>query len=281
MTEQQRQRFSGRDVAEAVAAARRHFNVSRQDLLYEVTEERKVGPLEQAGQLVHIEAWPAPGARPASEGGPPPRRDEPRGGGRRDRRERGGRGRRERGEPGPPVPAEPVDLPPLLPPGESVEPGEFLAHLARSLIAGLDLQLDVDRVDQDEIGVRVYLEGEDVQHLLDADAEGLDALQYLANRILQKDGRLKVRVSFEAGGYRAEHEQRLIDQALQLADQVRSEGKPRRMPAVGPYERRLVHVALADVEGIRTYSTGSGYNRRLHIAPASASSAGEDPEAED
>ncbi|MDQ7087470.1 MAG: R3H domain-containing nucleic acid-binding protein [Acidobacteriota bacterium] len=108
--------------------------------------------------------------------------------------------------------------------------------------------------------------------LLEENAEGLESFQYLANRILHRDGRIPGRVSFDAGDYRAKQEEVLLEQARAAAEEVVRTGKTRKMPPMGPYERRLIHLALAEVEGVRTYSTGSGYRRRLHIAPRSPES---------
>jgi spoIIIJ-associated protein len=144
----------------------------------------------------------------------------------------------------------------------------LLDHLARSLVAGMGLDLTVEGVDQDEIGLRVRLVGDDVPLLLETDGEGLEALQYLANRALQKDGRVQGRVSFDAGGWRARSEAQLVESAKEIAQEVLATGQPRKLAAMGPYERRLIHVTLSKVEGIKTFSTGSGYHRRLHIAPA-------------
>ena len=163
-------------------------------------------------------------------------------------------------------------MPDLFPDADEKDVETVLRTLSDALITGLDLDLRVDRVSKNEIGVRVHLEGEDVHELTDADGEALDALQYLGNRLLAKDGRLDVRVSFDAGGYRERHETRLIEQAKQFAKEVLDGGEARKMPAMGPYERRLVHIALAEIEGVRTFSTGSGYNRRLHVASADDSS---------
>ncbi|NJN65181.1 MAG: hypothetical protein HC882_10095, partial [Acidobacteria bacterium] len=188
-----------------------------------------------------------------------------------DRRDRGARGPgRDRADsPREPVVEDegPVELPEFFPDPEVTGVEEILRTLTTALVEGLDLRLQVTRVSQNEIGVRVHLTGEDVPELLDADAEGLDALQYLANRLLQKDGRLTSRVSYDADDYRTKHEAKLIEQAKQLAAEVLSSGEVRKMPTMGPYERRLVHVALTEVEGVRTFSAGSGYARRLHIAP--------------
>ena len=293
-----KQRFTGRDLAEAIAAARRHFNVSRAEIGYEVVAQTKTGLVAaEAGPKIEILAW----TRPA-----PPRSDAPpdggrgfgrgrggdrgrgpgRGSGRDEGRPRrgpgpGGRGPRGRGDDDfhPPLherdagrtrDVEPVDLPPLLPGPDVTDARQILAQLAQSLITGLGLSLEMSGIEENPIGLRVRLDGEDVPLLLESDAEGLDAIQYLANRILQKDGRLPQRVSFDAGDHRAKAEARLIAEAREVAEKARASGQVQKMPSLGPYERRLVHTALADAPGIRTFSTGSGYHRRLHIAPTNA-----------
>jgi spoIIIJ-associated protein len=278
----EKKRFKGRDVTEAMAAAREHFNLSRREIAYEIVERRQVGPLEKVEGEVEIEAWQAESPREIAVEEPRERRD------RGDRGDRGGRGRgrdRDRGDRGrgrdrdrdrderprrerEPVEEVPFVMPELFPDTDETDVETVLRTLSDALITGLDLDLRVARVSKNEIGVRVHLEGEDAHELTDADGEALDALQYLGNRLLAKDGRLDVRVSFDAGGYRERHETRLIEQAQQFAKEVLAGDDAKKMPAMGPYERRLVHIALAEIEGIRTFSTGSGYNRRLHVAKA-------------
>jgi spoIIIJ-associated protein len=163
------------------------------------------------------------------------------------------------------------ELPDLLPAaGAEVSAEELVGQLTRSLVTGLDLSLEVDAIERNPMGLRVKLEGEDVERLLEEKAEGLEMLQYLANRILHRDGRVDDRVSFDAGGYRAEREQELLDQARQLCEEVRQTGEERKMPPMGAYERRLVHLTLMEEAGIRSYSTGTGAKRRLHVAPANS-----------
>ena len=290
---EERVRFTGRDLTEALAAARARFGLPRHEVAFEVIAKPQPGLMGAEAGLFEIDAWPNPGAPPP----PPPversgRGDRDRGGrggrggrdrgDRGDRGERGGRDRGERGAHGrdrewdhdrrPAGPrvddGEPVELPPLLPGPEVTEVAPLLDHLSRALVAGMGLDLTVEGIDQDEIGLRVRLVGEDVPLLLESDGEGLEALQYLANRALQKDGRVQGRVSFDAGGWRARSEAKLVESAQEIAREVLATGQPRKLAAMGPYERRLIHVTLSHVEGIKTFSTGSGYHRRLHIAPA-------------
>lgn len=300
----ERKHFSGSDLASAIAAARAHFNASRREIEFEVVRQGKIGPVETPN-VTEIIAWRREGPLP-----PAPDHDAPRergfgghGRGRGPRGDRDGRGGRG-GDRGPrhgdrgsrhsgprhddrgsrsfaprgeghdrthDVGAGGVAaLVDLLPGPEVTEPQEVLQQLARGLVGGLGLDLEITGVEETPAGLRVKLEGGDVPLLLEAEAEGLESMQYLANRILQKDGRLPNRVSFDAGGHRAQAEARLVAEAKRVAEQVRGSGQTHKMPALGPYERRLVHMALADEPGIKTYSTGSGYHRRLHVAPLDA-----------
>jgi spoIIIJ-associated protein len=289
---EERVRFTGRDLTEALAAARARFGLPRHEIAFEVIAKPKPGLMGAEAGLFEIDAWPNPGAppppAPVERGGRGDRERGGRGGrGGRDRGDRGDRGSRDRGDRGPHGrdrdrewdsdrrPAgpraddgEPVELLPLLPGPELTDIAPLLDHLARALVTGMGLDLTVEGIDQDEIGLRVRLVGEDVPLLLESDGEGLEALQYLANRVLQKDGRVPGRVSFDAGGWRARSEARLVDGAQQIAREVLATGQPRKLTAMGPYERRLIHVTLSHMPGIKTFSTGSGYHRRLHIAPA-------------
>lgn len=299
---EERVRFTGRDLTEALAAARARFGLPRHEVAFEVIAKPKPGLMGAEAGLFEIDAWPNPGAPPP----PPPierggRGDRDRGGrggpGGRDRGDRGGRDRgdrgpRDRGDRGPrdrgdrewepdrrpagprAADSEPVELAPLFPGPEVTEVAPLLEHVARGFVTGLGLELTVEGVDQGEVGLRVRLIGEDVPLLLESDGEGLEALQYLANRALQKDGRVQARVSFDAGGWRARSEAKLVENAREIAQEVLAGGQARKLPEMGPYERRLIHVTLAGMEGIKTFSTGSGYHRRLHIAPA-GSDAGE------
>ncbi|MDH3285878.1 MAG: hypothetical protein OEQ13_14185, partial [Acidobacteriota bacterium] len=229
--------------------------------------------------LVTIEAWPRPGEpRPKPVEAPResygrdrgPRRDS---GPRRDRGPRGDRGPRrdshERDRRPPAEPAgPPIELPELLPPDDVKEPPDVLRHVVQTMLTGLDLELTIADVSHSEIGYRVSLEGEDSGLLTDEKAEGLDAMQYLVNRMLHKDPREIGRVSIDAGGFRAKIEADLLEKARRVAEEVRESGEAQEMPPLGPFERRLVHLELAKHEDIKTASSGHGYKRCISVSLA-------------
>jgi spoIIIJ-associated protein len=288
MSETSRRRFSGRDAAEALAAARSEFGVARNEIEYEVIARREVGPIGSPNALIEIEAWVVPARsietnddRPA-RGGRGFSRD--RGGREGGGRDRGGRGfggrspegsrdrRFERGA----NRRETESIPPLelLPPAHVTDREEILRTLGNALVGGLGLDLKVERISATEAGVRIHFDGDDAHYLIEEEATGLEALQYLANRILHKDGRLEAKITIDSGGWREEREQHLLTEAERIAREVSISGGDRALvEPLTPYERRLVHVALQSTPGVKTYSVGEGFARRLHIAKATETDA--------
>lgn len=135
----------------------------------------------------------------------------------------------------------------------------------------------VERMGLDARSERKEGEDGDVLEIVGADsgrlADGttLDALQHLVNRMAHKavdfedDPGLPVAV--DAGGWRGRRSEELADLAADLADEARETGHPVTADALSPYERRLVHLALQDEEGISTRSEGEGRDRRLRVYP--------------
>lgn len=269
----ERARFSGRDTMEALASARQHFGVNRSELEYEVVERRDLGPLEESRATVEIEAWVVPG-RVAPSSDRPERSERPaRGAGRFGRGDRGDRDRGpdrdDRGSRRREAETVTLDPPQFMPPKTVVDPIAVLTQLGTALVSGLDLDLTIEKVTEDQSGFRIHLDGDDAYLLTDNDAVGLEALQYLANRVIHKDGRLDIKVSLDAGRWREQMEAHLVEHARQIAEEVlRTKQEQALEQPLSPYERRLVHVALAEMAGIKTYSSGTGYARRLHIAVA-------------
>ena len=86
----------------------------------------------------------------------------------------------------------------------------------------------------------------------------MDALQYLTARIISHQQGRPVRVSVDAGGYRRRRRESLEDLALSMARKARQSGRPTSVGPLAAPERRLVHLALKDEEGINTTSRGRG-----------------------
>jgi spoIIIJ-associated protein len=117
-------------------------------------------------------------------------------------------------------------------------------------------------------GFKVQVRGEDVAILLGHNAELLDALEYLGNRILSKGREEETHIVFDSGNYRTRREKELLLMAEKAAEKVRLTKIPFKFDPMSSHERRIIHVALANEAGIRTESKGNGEERRLVVFPA-------------
>lgn len=116
--------------------------------------------------------------------------------------------------------------------------------------------------------VLVVFSGPDQGLLLERGAELLLALEYLALRSLRLDPPFFDRIRFDAGDYRALRIAELKLAAQVAADRVRETRQPFRLNPMAARERRIVHLALKDIPGIRTTSEGVGEERQVVIFPA-------------
>ena len=130
---------------------------------------------------------------------------------------------------------------------------------------GLDAHSERKSGDDGDV---LELVGPDADRL--ADGTTLDALQHLVNRMARKASDYDdegLPVAIDAGGWRERRSEELRDLAADLADEARETGRPVTAEALSPYERRLVHLALQDEEGVSTRSVGEGRDRRLRVYP--------------
>lgn len=116
--------------------------------------------------------------------------------------------------------------------------------------------------------VTVVFSGPDEGLLLEHGAELLLALEYLAVRSLRLDPPHFDRIRFDAGDYRSLRIEELKLAARVAAERVRESRQPFRLNPMAARERRIVHLALQDVAGIRTSSEGAGEERQVVILPA-------------
>jgi spoIIIJ-associated protein len=114
----------------------------------------------------------------------------------------------------------------------------------------------------------VVFDGPDKDLLLERGAELLLALEYLAVRSLRLEPPFFDRIRFDSGDFRALRIAELMLSAKVAAQRVRETRQPFRLNPMAPRERRIVHLALKDLAGIRTSSEGVGEERQVVILPA-------------
>lgn len=138
--------------------------------------------------------------------------------------------------------------------------GLFLSELFRSGGLGLHVHLESSAgVLLGEIG------GEDAGVLTGGGGHALDALQYLANRVLDRRLREHEPVRLDVSGFKARRGEELGRRAREAANQVSRSGRSVVFPLMTPAARREVHVALADDDRVTTESEGDGFLKRVVV----------------
>ena len=95
--------------------------------------------------------------------------------------------------------------------------------------------------------------------------KNLDAIQLIVNVYA---GQLNpgVKVIIDSENYRMRHEEQLVKLAYRTAEQVKRNGRSRLLDPMNPFERRLIHTALNDMEGVTTKSEGEGLFKQVRIS---------------
>jgi spoIIIJ-associated protein len=145
------------------------------------------------------------------------------------------------------------------------EEGEIAADYIEGLldIADLDGDIDMD-VEGDRAVVSVV--GATLDELVGDDGEVLEALQELTRLAVHRKTGLRARLMLDVGGFRARRRLELAELGRSLAAEVERTGEPKKLRAMTPFERKIVHDAVAEA-GLRSESEGEEPNRRVVIFP--------------
>jgi spoIIIJ-associated protein len=150
---------------------------------------------------------------------------------------------------------------------EDASPGPIplLGDILEALEEALDAPLGFEVRQEGEEALLVRLEGQGREWLLAGEGEGLASLDYLLRRALMaRDYTQRLTVWCE--GWREKRDEKLRQKALEVARAVREDGQARQMPSLNSYERRIVHMAVAEVGGLATASQGEGQDRVVTIS---------------
>ena len=265
---------TGRTVEEAKDAALDQLGVDEQDAEFEVVEEPKTGLFGRLRAEARVRARVRP-TRPRPKDD---RRDKRRG---RDR----DRGDAKRG-PKPADAASPTSTAPAtnerprreradgnggagLPDLTLAEQGELAGEFLRGLVAriGAQAEVSVDRVADDT--VQVNIEGGDLGLLIGPRGQTLAALQELTRTVVQrKTGGREGWVLVDVSGYRKKRREALEKFARHVAEQVLASGTPTSLEPMSAADRKIVHDAINEIDGVETTSEGEDPRRRVVVRPA-------------
>ena len=293
--------FVGSNRAEAIAKATAFFDAPEGELaISEIDPMRVSGIGTRFVVVAYLRSAGAPSRRPSGggerergRGGRKERGDrddrgprEARGGREREgrdrergdrgdrsgREERGGRGRGRRDEE-PRAPRREAAAEPVGPSTGTAktplgEVGQFVCGLIERMEQG---PFEIAESGEAEGLIALSLKGPAAERLASGDGRAVDAIQLLANQVsLRASGDDAKRVVVEVEGNTDQRTALLEKIAERAAQRARETGRPVALEAMSPKERRIVHVALRDEDGIATMSVGDGRYRQVVVVPESA-----------
>ncbi len=143
--------------------------------------------------------------------------------------------------------------------------GKAIAYL-KNILDNLGCENVEIKAAERENGALIILEGEGLGVIIGHRGETLDALQHLVSLAANNTGGY-FKVTLNIGNFREKREQTLISLAKRVSAQVIRNGRSRTLEPMNPYERRIIHTTVQDIEGVVSSSTGEGSTRRVVIFP--------------
>src|ERR1700722_7927463 len=144
---------------------------------------------------------------------------------------------------------------------------DFIRMLLVKMSMDAEVSIAPDDGEGGENEIRLEIEGPDAGRIIGKRGQVLEAIQYLTTRIAHRPGEERKHIAVDAEGYRARHEDQLSQMARKLAQRVMDEGKVITFDPMSARDRRVVHMALKEITGVRTESNGEGPDRRVQIIP--------------
>ena len=137
----------------------------------------------------------------------------------------------------------------------------FLMELTK--LMGVDVTIDMGT--DAEGNVYGYINGDTLGILIGRRGETLDAVQYLTSLKVNRGREGYTRVTLDTENYRAKREDTLIRLANRMANRALRTGRKVSLEPMNPYERRIIHYALQQTDGVDTHSEGEEPNRHVVI----------------
>ena len=136
-----------------------------------------------------------------------------------------------------------------------------------NLVNNMGLNATVEITSKDEEGVCIAINGDSLGILIGRRGDVLDSLQYLATLAANVEKSGFYRVTVDVQGYREKRAETLRGVAKRMSEKVLKYKRSFALEPMNAYERRIIHSACQEIEGITTRSIGEGADRKIVISP--------------
>ena len=143
-------------------------------------------------------------------------------------------------------------------------PQEISAFVVK-VVAAMGLNLTAEPEEMPD-GLRINLSGDDGSLLIRRQGEALAALQHIVAAVYRQDADERRSLVVDCQGYRKSKDAELKQMAKFLAEKARDSGLAQEIGPLNPYERRIVHLAVAEVEKVSSESIGDAFEKTVIIS---------------
>lgn len=148
-----------------------------------------------------------------------------------------------------------------------VEEGEVAGDYLEQLLDILDFDGDID-LDVEGGRAIVSIDGsDDLERLVGSDGAVLDAIQELTRLAVQQELGDRSRLMLDIAGWRAAKREALTESGRAAAQRVKESGEAEELEPMTPFERKVIHDAIAEIDGVSSDSTGVEPSRRVVVLP--------------
>jgi spoIIIJ-associated protein len=150
--------------------------------------------------------------------------------------------------------------------------GDMAREVLETLLSRMEVVASVACESRPPLGggegvISLDVSGDDLGILIGRRGQTLSALQYVVRLILAHQTQARVPIVIDVEGYKQRRYEALQALAHRMAEQVKSRGRPFTLEPMLAYERRIIHLALADDPDVTTESVGEGETRKVVIMP--------------
>jgi len=140
-----------------------------------------------------------------------------------------------------------------------------IVSFVERVVGAMGVKLTVS-VEQAADGTRINLEGEEGGIFIRRGGEGLQALQHLVATAFRRQLGDDTRTVVDCNGFRREKDAELKQMAVFVAEKARTSGAPQELGPLNPYERRIVHMVIAEDPTVTSESIGDAFMKTVIIA---------------
>ena len=144
-------------------------------------------------------------------------------------------------------------------------PGKLAADYVEEVLKEFGLKNFTIEMEEKENAAELHILGKRLSPIIGKRGKLLDDIQYLAGWVANSGEKQYFRLTINAGDYRDRREKTLEELAKKIANRTLKSGVKTVLEPMTPYERRVIHLAIENIDGVKSYSEGEGLERHIIV----------------